>query len=233
MKGLECVGCPAQYEPCLNTGHGDSPAHIIVVGGAPSGFSIGQQQAFYGRHGRLFKQLLDIIRRYGDNKYAGMKVHFTYATMVGAYEPTAEHITHCRPIVMRQIRKVQGFNGKNPILVPLGPVAAKAIGINFRKIVDVVGREFTVNIPDPSGTQQYTAIPLLSMKHLETKIGTANVVLAGLLKAVSLGYGERDYRIPLEELTKDYIYPKTIQEVSDLVDHVIEYYDPENGTGPE
>lgn len=233
MKGLECTGCPAEYEPCLETGSGDNPAHIIVVGAAPSGFSIGQKQAFYGRHGRLFKQLMRIIRQYGEGKYAGVKAYFTYATMVGAYEPSAEHIAHCRPIFLRQIRSVRGINDRLPVIVPLGPVAAKAVGVNFKKIVDVVGREFTVNIQTPNGPQMYSVIPLLSMKHLEAKIGTSNIVLAALLRAVALAYGDRDTRVPLEELTKDYVYPKTIAEVEALVDMIINYYDPENGTGPE
>lgn len=233
MKGLECTGCPAQYEPCLETGCGDNPAHIVVVAAAPSGFSIGQKQAFYGRHGRLFKQLLDIIRRYGEGRYAGVKAYFTYSTMVGAYEPSAEHIAKCRPIFMRQIRNVRGFHDRLPVIVPLGPVAAKAVGVNFKKIVDVVGRDFSVDIPHPNGAQRYSVVPLLSMKHLEAKIGTANVVLAGLLRAVAMAYGDRDTKVSLKELTKDYVYPKTIEEVEALVDMVIDYYDPENGSGPE
>jgi DNA polymerase I-like protein with 3'-5' exonuclease and polymerase domains/uracil-DNA glycosylase len=233
MKGLECTGCPAQYEPCLQTGYGENPAHIVVVGPAPSGFSIGQQQAFYGRHGRLFKQLLSIIRQYGEGKYAGVKVYFTYATMVGAYEPSAAHISKCRPIFMRQLRSIRGFNDRLPVIVPLGPIAAKAVGVDFRKIVDVIGREYTVNVPDPNGTRRYPVVPLLSMKHLEAKIGTSNIVLTALLKAVAISYGDKDAKIPLEELTKDYVYPKTIEEVEELVDMVLGYYDPDEGTGPE
>lgn len=71
------------------------------------------------------------------------------------------------------------------------------------------------------------------MKHLAAKIGTANVVLAALLKAIQTAYGHGVVRPPLEELTKDYVYPETLGELRDLVDHVVAYYDPERGTGPE
>lgn len=229
MSFNDCKGCPAEYEPCLKDSFGDNPAHIIVIGPAPSGFSIGQEQAFYGRHGRLFKQLLDIIRQYNGGVYAGVKAHYTYAAMVGAYEPKARHLEKCRPIMQRHFRKVSGFGNRRPILVPLGPIAAKAVGLNFRKITDIVGREMTTT----TAGDTYTVVPLLSMRHLEAKIGVANVVLSSLLKAVSIAYGDKQKDLPLEVITKDYIYPRTIEEVRDLVDHVINYYDPEHGNGPE
>jgi DNA polymerase I-like protein with 3'-5' exonuclease and polymerase domains/uracil-DNA glycosylase len=229
MSFNDCKGCPAEYEPCLKDSFGDNPAHIIVIGPAPSGFSIGQEQAFYGRHGRLFKQLLDIIRQYNGGVYAGVKAHYTYAAMVGAYEPKARHLEKCRPIMQRHFRKVSGFGNRRPILVPLGPIAAKAVGLNFRKITDIVGREMTTT----TAGDTYTVVPLLSMRHLEAKIGVANVVLSSLLKAVSIAYGDKQKDLPLEVITQDYIYPRTIEEVRDLVDHVINYYDPEHGNGPE
>ena len=232
-KDKGCKGCPGEYDPCLKNGTGDKPAHIIVVGPAPSGFSIGNQTAFFGQHGRLFKQLLSIIKQYNNEEFTDVKVYYTYATAVGAYEPNAEHIAKCKPRLMRQIRSVEGFGGRLPIIVPLGPIAARAVGLQFRKIVDVVGREMTTNIAQTTGTQRYTVIPLLSMKHLAAKIGTANVVLAALLKAVIMAYGKKTARPPLSEITKDYVYPATLDELRELVDHVIAYYDPEQSNGPE
>jgi DNA polymerase I-like protein with 3'-5' exonuclease and polymerase domains len=36
----------------------------------------------------------------------------------------------------------------------------------------------------------------------------------------------------LDDVTKDYVFPKTIEEVETLVNHIINYYNPERGTGP-
>lgn len=226
--------CPAYYDPCLWSGGGDNPAHIIVVGPAPSGFSIGKGQAFYGRHGRLFQQLLSMVRRYRSDRYANVKVYYTYATMVGAYKPKAKHITSCRPILEGEISKIKGaIEGQEPVIIPLGPVAAKAVGLKFRKISEIVGRELTTTFPSPSGIRRFTAIPLLSMKHLETKIGTANVVLSALLRAVRLACEGAPETKTLEQLTHEYTYPKTIEEIEKTVDHIIGYYDSEGSTGPE
>jgi DNA polymerase I-like protein with 3'-5' exonuclease and polymerase domains/uracil-DNA glycosylase len=235
-KSSLCEGCPAFYDPCLDSGAGDDPAHLIVVGSAPSGFSVGNRQPFFGREGRLFKDMLKTIRQYQGGKYKDVKVYYTYAVKAGAYEPKAGHLSHCQVNLQRELNRIRGaIPRRNPIVVPLGPVAAKAVGVKMRRIADVIGREMTVTVADssPQGYRKLIVVPLLSMKHVLAKLGTANVVMSALLRATQLACDPEVKPKSLDEVTKDYVFPQTIDEVKNLVDHIIGYYNPERGTGPE
>lgn len=229
-----CKGCPAEHDPCLVRGDGDNPAHIVVIGANPSGFSIGKNQAFYGNLGRLFAKFLDQVRRRGGKKFADLRVYTTYAALVGAYKPTASHVQHCQPNLQRELSLVQGVDGREPVLVPLGPLALSAVGVKAKKITDVVGRRMSTRITTPIGVRKFEVVPLLSMEHVSARPGTANVVLAGLLKAVKLGLGdEGTSSASLDEVTKGYVFPESIEELRELIDHIIGYYDEDGKAGPE
>lgn len=228
-KGILCKHCPALHEPCLEHGSGDNPAHIIVIGTSPSGFSIGEERVFYGHAGRMFNKLLTFVRRKLRGK--DIKVYRTYAALVGAYKITIEHVRSCQPHLHRELEMIRGVEGHEPVLVPLGPMALKAVGIQARKITDVVGRVMATTIPSLDGSRKLTVVPCLSMEHVITKPGTASVAISALVKAVGIAIGLRDSNsVSLDKLTQDYIYPKTAREVGELVDMIIGYKDENNKT---
>ncbi len=231
-KRIVCEGCPAYFDPCLEKGSGANPAHLIVVGATPSGFSIGEGEAFYGSDGRLFKKLLERVRK--REKYRDVKIYYTYSALVGGYKATAKHVQHCQTNIMREIGMIKGIDGREPILVPLGPLALKAVGIHARKITDVVGRVMTANIPSnlPTGPRKLQAVPLLSMEHVNTRPGTTAVVQSALLKATKLAFADDEKLSPLADITAKYIFPSSTEEVEELVAHVVDYVDPESKSGP-
>ena len=232
-KRIVCEGCPAYHDPCLEKGCGANPAHIIVVGATPSGFSIGEGEAFYGNDGRLFKKLLERIRK--RKKFRDIKIYYTYSALVGGYKATATHVKHCQTNIMRELATVRGIDGQEPIIVPLGPLALKAVGVQARKITDVVGRVMTTSIPSssPTGPRKLKVVPLLSMEHVNAKPGVTAVVQAALLKAAGLAYADGEELSPIEEITADYIFPKTTEEVEDLMRHIIDYCDEDAKSGPD
>jgi len=231
-KPRYCKECPGYFDPCLQQGEGDNPAHIIVVGVSPSGFSIGEKKSFYGRDGRLFKNLLKrSLIQYNEQLYDSLKLYYTYATMVGEYKPTTEHVQCCQSRLIREISDIKKVKGSStPVIVTLGPLALKAVGVYARKITDVAGRVLETTINTHLGPKKYKVVPILSMEHISTKRGTTNVMLIALAKAVAIAIGESG------KATKEtsYIYPKTGAEVEELVDDIINYYDDENSkTGPD
>ena len=231
-KRIVCEGCPAYHDPCLNQGSGDNPAHIIVVGATPSGFTIGEGSAFYGSDGRLFKKLLERVRK--REEYRDIKIYYTYSALVGGYKATAAHVQHCHPNIMREIGSIRGIDGRDPVIVPLGPLALKAVGIQARRITDVVGRVMTANIPTntPNGPRKLQTVPLLSMDHVNTRPGTTAVVQSALLKAVKLAFSTGEEFSPIEDVTKDYVFPESAEEVEELVDLIINYCDEDSKAGP-
>lgn len=229
-----CSSCPAQYEPCLSKGSGDNPAHLIVIGESPSGFAIGSGQAFYGRDGRFFRKLLNSVLSRDKGKYANTKVYFTYATRAGAYKPTIAHINSCRPNLLRELGDIRSaVKGREPVILTLGPLALKAVGITAQKITEVVAHERVAVIPSPHGERRMTVIPNLSMTHLFTQPGVANVVMGTILKAVKIAHAEKTKDTEIEELSKDYRFPSTIEEVKNVVNDIIDYCRDDVDIGPE
>lgn len=228
-KGISCKGCPAFHEPCLDHGVGDNPAHIIAIGTSPSGFSIGEDKAFYGHSGRMFTKLMGFVKRRQAKQGEEIKVYKTYAALVGAHKPTIEHVQNCQSHLRRELDRIRGIGGREPVLVPLGPLALKAVGVQAKKITDVVGRVMSTTIPTLDGSRKLVVVPCLSMEHVTAKPGTAAVAISALSKAVNIACGARDAEnAPLDTLTKDYVYPKTASEVGELVDMILEYKDDDN-----
>lgn len=230
--------CPSLYDACLWRGAGERPAHLIIVNSFPSSFSVGQDRPFCGHHGRLFKHILDFIRRYQKGRYADLQVYYTYSTLAalpaGAHEPSKKMLSACQSNLLNDVMSVRGVGDNLPILVPLGPVATRSLGLKFKNIYDVTGRVLTLSLTTPQGQRQYKVVPLMSMKDMQANPGKVNVEVASLLKATRLAYdGDIDTKLDLAELAKNYIYPKTIEEVRELVDYVVGYYNPETNIGPD
>lgn len=231
---VRCKGCPSEFDPCLWGGRGDNPAHIIVIGSNPSGFSIGRGEAFFGPTGRLFRKLLGVIQSMHGGRYADLKMHYTYAVLAGAVNPNPSHISYCRHYLHGELSRIRGVDGKEPVIVALGALVLKALGVNFRKISDIIGREVSVGLPTPMGTRQLKVIPLFEMESVRSRPGYTTVVQAALLRAAQLATGEESGQKPtIEELTKDYRFPQTIDEVKRLVEEIQDYSAPGSTLGPQ
>lgn len=229
-----CKGCPSEFDPCLWSGSGDTPAHLIVVSDNPSGFSIGRQEAFFGPTGRMFQKLLGMVKNYQNGRYEALKVYKTYSVLAGAVDVSAEHVRFCQPHLINEIARVRGVDGREPVIVAIGVTALKALGVRSGKITDVVGRELTAVLPSNGEARTLKVIPVFEMGTVNSTPGYVNVVLAALLRAVKLATGDvADTSTPIETLTKDYSFPQTVEEVGQLVDHVINYFDTNKKVGPQ
>ena len=229
-----CKGCPAEYDPCLWSGAGDNPAHLIVIGNHPSGFSLGKNVPFFGPAGRLFHELINMVRKYQNGRYNYIKIYETYSVLAGEYKPTAEHVHFCQPNLMRELSTIQGFNGHEPVIVALGVMPLKSLGIPNAKITDVVGRILTAVIQTPLGERKFKVVPVYEMNSVRKSPGLSNLVLTALLQATKLSLNDsEENKLPLEVLTKNYVFPETIEAVHDLVSHIIDYYDKDRSCGPD
>jgi len=229
-----CKGCPAEYDPCLWSGAGDNPAHLIVVGNRPSGFSLGRNTPFFGPTGRLFRKLMDMVRKYQGGRYADIKIYKTYSVLAGEYEPSAEHVRFCQPNLMRELSTIRGVDGREPVILAIGSTPLKSLGIPAQKITNVVGRVLTTTIQTPLGERKFNVIPVFEMTSVKKKPGLTNVVLAAMLQATKLAMNEAEEdTAPLSALTSRYIFPKTLEEVREVVDTVINYYDETRSRGPD
>ena len=231
-----CVGCPSEFDPCLWCGSGDNPVDVIVIGGNPSGFSIGKKEAFFGPTGRTFDRLLQTIQGIPNTDYKSLKIYKTYGVLAGAVDIKTEHIKACRPNLQRELSALRGRNGREPVIVAIGINALKALGIKETKITKVMGHVLTITHPSPttmSGTRTLNVIPVFEMTTVNKQPGFTNVVTSAILHAVKLTLGVVTAReTSLDVLTEQYEFPQTLPEVESLVDRIIEYHDKDSNLGP-
>lgn len=234
-KSCRVKHCPAENNPCLWSGEGDKPAHLIIIADRPTWPSIGKRKAFSGATGMLFRKLLRPVREYQNGKYKDLKVYNTYAVLAGVVEPSAQHIQHCRHRLLNEIASVQGVDGREPVIISLGLTPLKALGVALeqKKINDIAGRVLSYNLEVGGRVRKFNVIPIFTIKHINAKPGLASVVNAALLQAAKLATGDKKANaIPLEVLTKDYIFPTTLEGVREVIDQASDYYDPEKSSGP-
>ena len=203
---------------------------------------MGNDKAFYGSRGRLFREFVKGLQ--GIEEFKQVKLYYTYASLAAEEDPSKVQLDCCRPRLYRELDDVacaSNGSGKPPIIVALGPLALKAVGVHSKKIMDVVGRDLTTVIPSSgaNGPHNFTVIPLLSIKHVQAKTGVAGVFMAALRHAFDLAI-KRNSNVSklgkdaqLAKITKDYVFPKTSEEVDDLVNMIIDYADANSNSGAE
>jgi DNA polymerase I-like protein with 3'-5' exonuclease and polymerase domains len=109
------------------------------------------------------------------------------------------------------------------VIIAFGMAAVKSLGIKARKIKDIRGTVMKAVI----NGREVTVVPTLSFSHVYLQPGLINIFLRDITLAAKVAYfGETVKPKTIGELSKDYIYPKSVQEVSDLVDMILAYKDP-------
>lgn len=235
-KRTTCKKCPAFYNPCLWKGAGSNSAHWIVVGLSPSGFTIGNGIPFSGDDGRLFKKLVTGLPDLTGKKQVnnGLQIYYTYAVLNGPVKPNKEMLDCCIDNLRREISLVQGIDGREPVIIALGPDVTRALGVRAKKIDDILGRFATTSIPTAAGLRTFQVLPLLSISDLNRRQGAVGTINSLLIRAAQMALGIGDttvYRADAPEQagqsvkTPAEIYrtPKTIEEVRALVEEIRSY----------
>lgn len=241
QKRTTCKNCPSFYDPCLWKGKGDNPAHWIVVGLSPSGFSIGSGNPFDGADGRLFRKLVSNLPQLTQTKMNnnGLRIYYTYAVLHGPGKPKKEALECCTDNLRREIASIRGVDGREPVIIALGPDVARALGVKLKKVDDVLGRFATTSIPTPIGNRVFQVLPLLSVADLNRRQGAVGTLNALLVRAAQMALGLGDTSVykapesnqPVPVATTSYRVPKTIEEVRALVEEIRDYTGNAN-TGP-
>jgi uracil-DNA glycosylase family 4 len=226
-----CSTCPNLAETCLTQGTWDSRARITVVGESPSEVSLELGAPFAGPNGDVLHNLFKAIHKeFKDQLPAGeIRYSKTYASGTPG-KPTQEVITKCAELWKNQWVAQYAQGAGVHVVVPFGLPAAKSVGVTAKKIMDIRGRVQTRML----GNRQVIVVPTLSLASVYAKPGLGVVVGQDLKRAVQLAYLDV-YTPPksIEELSKDYRFPRTLDEVKSLCDEIIAYRDPAKPTTAE
>lgn len=226
--GVACQGCDL-FDKRRVCGQGTSGhVDIMLVSESPSSWSANNQEVFYGRGGRIirkaWKELSELDNKTGGTlKIRHLRKWETYAVQCQVSEGNDENVS----IGVSTIRNCSNYlrsavNNKQPaVIVAFGATALKSLGYKSDKFMEARGRLLSVDIDGKT----YRVLPTFSTKALISKTGLYSLFYADLLRAVRVAAGldEVGASVSIEELTKDYRIPTTLEEVKDVCDTIIGY----------
>lgn len=234
-----CSGCAREC------GTKESPFHfvdakitgtpdILVVSEAPVVPRIGLLHEVHTPYrddaGKLVTKALDSVRS-EKPEYRNLSLGKTYAVLCtsnqGDKEPSKAVLDRCK-IFLHQGLSELAQKGCRPTIIAMGMAAVKALGIKAAKLEDIQSRILPgVQI----GDHTYDVVVTISTKMLVSMAGYYSIFYNDLRRAFEIRTAGVMEQVPMEKLTQGYAFPKTVQEVRELCEHILNYS--ENGAPPE
>jgi len=168
-------------------------------------------------------------------KNAGMRTFagdFTYAVRCTVDKPSSKHLKACQHFLRARILE-RAVKDRPIMLFAMGITVLKALGISAKKYGDYQGNYTEIEL---SG-RKVIVYGGLSKRQIDAKAGFSEVAgqqIELFLKAVQNNVEGKALQCTktTADITRNYIFPKTLQEVSEVVDHIIGFHVPQN-TSPE
>lgn len=236
--GAGCNDCPAfkdtHYHPLSL---GPEGADIIVVGDTPSppprlqivgGRDVkpkSMHETFEDTAGKVVKAaVLNVTSR---REFSSLQVLYTYAVKCAVENPNKKVVFSCsanlRALIHQtaQRRKTAGLT-RGIVVLACGVHSLTALGVHVRSEAEALNRMFEdVDV----GGVKVTVVFTRSLKAHATQDGKFNTLVADVERACRVATNSLVRVKAREEIEKNYVIPKTIQEVRSLVDHVIRFSD--------
>jgi uracil-DNA glycosylase family 4 len=224
--GLSCQGCELFEKKRVPgegaTGHVD----IMLVSESPSSWSVNNQQVFYGRGGRVIRKMWSELKELDARSGGHLRMRHlakwdTYAVQCQVEDGRDQNATASAATIQRCSGYLRSaVKNKQPkIIVAFGATALKALGYKAGTFTDARGRLLDVDI----NGQTYKVLPTFSTKHIQAKTGLYNLFYADFIRAVRIASGVDDASAgaTIEEITKEYVIPRTVEEVRQVCDTII------------
>lgn len=235
-----CSGCarekgtatsPYHYVPT----HIPEDADLIIVAEAPTIGRINDPSTihvpFMDDSGKIINRAIETLKS-KSGKYNNLKIGKTYAVLCtsnqGEPEPAKNVIDRCKTFLHTSLARFADKK-KKPILLLMGMSAVKAVGMKAAKLRDIQSRLIA---NQPVNDQTFDVVVTISTKQLVAVPGLYTTFLTDLERALDASVlGAIPKTAPIEELTKDYIFPKTPEEVREVCELILRYS--ENNTPPD
>jgi uracil-DNA glycosylase family 4 len=228
QKGMACSGCALERKGRVSGSGAPGEVDIMFVSESPSSWSVNNKEVFYGRGGRIIRQTWKDLRILdeksgGQLRMKSMRKWDTYAVQCQVEEGRDQSATVPKAVIDRcSVYLRSAIKNKRPkVIVVMGTNALKALGYKGDKFMEARGRLLEMEIAG----HRVKVIPTFSTKHLMAKTGLFNLFYNDFVRAVRIAAGIDDAAasISIEELTKEYQIPKTVEEVKDVCDLIIDY----------
>lgn len=227
-KEFNCQGCDLFPKKRVRGQGASGQVDIMLVGESPSSWSANNNAVFYGRGGRIIRQVWKDLRDLDDKTGQSLKMRHmrkwdTYAVQCQVEEGRDQNATASAPTVKRCGNYLHKdiLHKKPKIILAFGATALKSLGYKAGNFMDTRGRVVEIEIKG----ETYRVLPTFSTKHMIAKTGLFNLFYADFVRAVRIAAGldEIGSNVTLEEVTKDYRIPRTVAEVETICDEIINH----------
>lgn len=228
QKGMACSGCALERKGRVPGSGAPGEVDIMFVSESPSSWSVNNKEVFYGRGGRIIRQTWKDLKLLDEKSGGQLKMRHlrkwdTYAVQCQVEEGRDQTATLPKAVIDRcSVYLRSAIKNKRPkVIMVMGSNALKALGYKGDKFMEARGRLLEMEIAG----HHVKVIPTFSTKHLIAKTGLYNLFYNDFVRAIRFAAGIDDAaaNIPIEELTKEYQIPSTVEEVKDVCDHIINY----------
>ncbi len=163
-----------------------------------------------------------------DTRYL-MDLHgrYTYAIRCSRDKPKKKWIDCCASLLHEELESCFRLDDKKPIpIFAMGKGILQSLGVKVKKYQDIQGKFIEAETQNGRNVVIYSS---LSKRQLAVKSGFFGVFKQHIDTFLSAVYDLKTHNIPIqtvtpiEKLTEHYVFPKSVQEVSDLVDEIIAY----------
>jgi len=225
-KSGTCKTCPRQEDKhCLRCTPTDVDLDvqidILFVAEQPEWPSSTNNSPFIGHGGRIVKKAIHYLEKSFPKYRDDLTLGFTYAVQCSPTEkegdasPSKETMRHCSKNLAAYIK------GRKPkLIVSMGAVASKQLGFKA-KFNDLRGKITKMQ----DGT---SVLVTYAKKALVAQPGLYETFKKDIQNAMSYALQsdvEKAGPATLDELSELYVFPKTVEEVEKLCDHIIGYAD--------
>lgn len=210
---------------CLATQYHD----LIIVAEAPvlpRLFDINKgHMPYMDDGGNIVNQAITSIRNMTSEDFSMTKVLKTYAVLCSGMDPDTETIHRCSQNLHNTLRAATKNPDRPPVVLAMGIGALKALRLSAKSLKEVQSRVIPHNVlvTNKSIPIPCVIVPTFSMKMLVANPGFFKTFERDLLKAFQLTKDVKTETTPLAELTKDYVFPKTVAEVKEICETIVNY----------
>ena len=215
-KGQICNGCPRHPSKRCGSSKIDAEVDVLFIAEQPDRASVDAGTPMAGHGGKVLTTALKAVIG-SDKRYKELRYAFTYAvqciseTEDETAAPNKEVVHHCRPYLQGTIQR---FNPK--VIVAMGSTALRQLGV--KQQYNDIRNKFTTHLG-------YNApiYATFSEKALLAAPGVFETFKLNLINIFDKVVNKGILALPLEEVSKDYLLPKTMDDALAACDVILNY----------
>ena len=234
--GPTCETCPAfktaHYHPfsdgpevpdIIVLSDAPDPPRLMLIKGRDADPDSNYHPTFRDTGGKVLRQAVEDVGN--DPEFKKLTAKYIYAVKCAVDPPSKKVVASCQGYLLAElgrmaaVREARGVPG-GLVILACGVHALHALGVSAASEKKALGRVYEdVKI----GGVTATVVVTRSVATYAGGAGKYNTLLADVERAARVARRKVIAPLTREEISKNYVYPSSVAETKDVVDHIIQY----------